>query len=96
MTNTEIKEADRIYFRDVEPKLRESINNKLLQTKYDKLRINGFIFGVNVENSLEHTDYKRRQLNQVIEMNLDENTSSAFIGKRYRELYNKGENPVKK
>lgn len=92
MTNTEIEESDRIYFRDVEPKLRESH----FQSRYDKLRKEGFTFGVNVENNLAHTDYKRRKLNELIRTNFTEDTSPVFIGIKYRELYLKGKNPDKK
>lgn len=92
MTNTEVEEADRIYFRDVEPKLRES----QLQPRYDELRKKGFIFGVNVENNLADTDYKRRRLNKIMRTNFTEDRGPAFIGRVYRELYNKGKDPAKK
>lgn len=83
---SEIEQADKIYFRDVEPKLRES----QLQSRYDELKRNGFSWKVNVENNLAHTDYKRRQLNEIMNTNLTEYTSPIVIGKKYREFYLKG------
>jgi len=97
-------EADRVYFREVEPRLEDRVSKTKKETKkneilenYNRLYETARKYGVNVENTFADTSIKRKHLVEIMGYSelksrgrkiSIEKASDARIGMTYRNCYN--------